>query len=124
MTDFPGGTVGKNLPASEGTRVKSWVWEHSRCLRATKPVCLNYGAPHPELWPQPRVAPRTTSRRGLSAVSGAQHGQNAHRLKIVATANSGTARNRRDQRGPTAGPKSQGWRACMVSCVLCPGQPV
>ena len=37
----------KNLPASEGTRVRSLVWEDYRCLRAAKPVHGSYRARTP-----------------------------------------------------------------------------
>ena len=40
--DFPGGTVVKNLPAMQGTRVRALVREEPTCHGATKPVHHNY----------------------------------------------------------------------------------
>ena len=37
MVDFPGGPVVKNVPAMQGKRVQSLVWEDST-REATKPV--------------------------------------------------------------------------------------
>ena len=36
--DFPGGAVGKNLPANAGKRVRSLAQEDSTCQAATKPA--------------------------------------------------------------------------------------
>ena len=39
---FPGGSVGKNLPASAGDTVQSLIWEDPTRSGATKPVCQDY----------------------------------------------------------------------------------
>ena len=39
---FPGGSVVKDLPANEGARVRSLIWEDSTGCRASKPVHCNY----------------------------------------------------------------------------------
>ena len=40
--DFPGGTVVKNPPATQGTQVRALVREDPTCHGATKPVRHNY----------------------------------------------------------------------------------
>ena len=42
LGDFPGGTVVKNPPAMQGTRVRALVREDPTYRGATKPVCHNY----------------------------------------------------------------------------------
>ena len=42
--DFPGSPVVKNLPAKQGTWVRSLVWEDPTCRGAAKPVHHNYWA--------------------------------------------------------------------------------
>ena len=42
--DFPGSSVVKNLPAQQGTWVRSLVWADSTCRGAAKPVLHSYGA--------------------------------------------------------------------------------
>ena len=44
IRDFPGGPAVKNLPAMQGTRVLSLVWEDSTCCGATKPEGHSYWA--------------------------------------------------------------------------------
>ena len=45
--DFPGGSVVKNLPAMQGTRVLSLVQEDSICSGVTKLMHHNYWAHMP-----------------------------------------------------------------------------
>ena len=74
--DFPGGTVVKNPPAMQGTRVRSLVREDPTCHGATKPMCHNYWAcalkpashnywsPHPRACaPQQEKPPQVRSPR-------------------------------------------------------------
>ena len=41
-SDFPGGPVVKNPPASAGDTGSTLVWEDFTCRRATKPMHHNY----------------------------------------------------------------------------------
>ena len=44
FSDFPGGTVDRNLPANVGTQVQSLVQEDSTCHTAIEPMHHNYWA--------------------------------------------------------------------------------
>ena len=45
-TDFPGGSVVRNLLPMQKTWVRCLVWEDSACCRAAEPVACSYRSPY------------------------------------------------------------------------------